>query len=41
MISQLTIEELNGDILTMTPDESNISKDNIFIENNNGVINIY
>ena len=37
----LTIEELNGDILTMTPDESNISKDNIFIENNNGVINIF
>ncbi len=37
----LTLEELNGDILAMTPDESNISKDNIFTGTNNGIINVF
>ena len=37
----ITIDELNGDILAMTPDESCVSKDNIFIGNNNGIINVF
>lgn len=37
----ITIEALNGDILVMTPDESCLYKDNIFIETNNGIINVF